>query len=118
MAGVRASTAEAPSLTFTVVDPGYRSVQFELLTVEDVAAAIRALIPDKHFSSNPIATRYVKETVDVLAPFCAELFNRSLTAGSVPSSFSAAYVTPLLKKVGLDPADISLYRLITNLSVL
>ena len=90
---------------------------FELLTVEDVAAAIRVL-PDKQCSSDPIATRYVKEAVDVLVPFCTELFNRSLTAGSVPSSFKAAYVTPLLKKVGMDPADVSSYRPISNLSVI
>ena len=117
VAGVRASTADAPSPTFTAVDPGCSFTHFELLTVEDVAAAIRAL-PDKQCSSDPIATRYVKEAVDVLAPFCTELFNRSLTAGSVPSSFKAAYVTPLLKKVGLDPADVSSYRPISNLSVM
>ena len=117
VAGVRASTADAPSPTFTAVDPGCSFTHFELLTVEDVAAAIRAL-PDKQCSSDPIATRYVKEAVDVLAPFCTELFNRSLTAGSVPSSFKAAYVTPLLKKAGLDPADVSSYRPISNLSVM
>ena len=118
VAGVRASTADAPSPTFTAVDPGCSFTRFELLTVEDVAAAIRAL-PDKQCSSDPIATRYVKEAVGVLAPFCTQLFNRSLTTGSVPSSFKAAYVTPLLKKVGLDPADDdSSYRPISNLSVM
>ena len=81
-----------------------------------MAAAIRAL-PDKQCPSDPIATRYVKEAVDVLAAFCTELFN-SLIIGSVPSSFKAAYVTPLLKKVGLDPADVSSYRPISNLSVM
>ena len=114
VAGVRASTADAPSPTFTAVDPGCSFTHFELLTVEDVAAAIRAL-PDKQCSSDPIATCYVKEAVDVLAPFCTELFNRSLTTGSVPASFKAAYVTPILKKVGLDPADVSSYRPISNL---
>ena len=45
-------------------------------------------------------------------------FVTALTTGSVPSSFKAAYVTPLLKKVGLDPADVSSYRPISNLSVM
>ena len=117
VAGVRASTADAPPPTFTEVDPGCSFTQFEMLTVEDVADAIRAL-PDKQCSSDPIATRMVKETVDVLAPFCTELFNRSLTTGSVPSSFKAASVTPLLKKVSLDPADVSSYRPNSNLSVM
>ena len=61
-----------------------------LFTVEDVAAAIRDLPDELQYSSDPIATRNVKEVVDVLAPFCTELFNRSLTTGSVPSSFKAA----------------------------
>ena len=38
--------------------------------------------------------------------------------GSVPSSFKAAYVTPLLKKPDLDLADPKSYRPIANLSVL
>ena len=104
VAGVRASTVDAPSPTFTAVDPGCSFTHFEFLTVGDVAAAIRAL-PGKQCSSDPIATRYVKEAVDVLAPFCTELFK-------------AVYVTPLLKKVGLDPADVSSYRPISNLSVM
>jgi len=37
--------------------------------------------------------------------------------GSVPSSFKAAYVTPLLKKPDLDSADPKSYRPIANLSV-
>ena len=106
-----------PQPTFTEVDPGCSFTQFEMLTVEDVADAICAL-PDKQCSSDPIATRYVKEAVGVLVPFCTELFNRSLTTGSVPSSFKAAYVTPFLKKVSLDPADVSSYRPISNLPVM
>ena len=38
--------------------------------------------------------------------------------GSVPASFKAAYITPLLKKPDLDPADPRSYRPIANLSVL
>ena len=39
-----------------------------------------------------------KESVDVLAPFLVELYNRSMSTGVVPAVFKAAYVTPLLKK--------------------
>ena len=35
----------------------------------------------------------------------------------MPSSFKSGYVTPLLKKAGLDAADVKSYRPITNLSV-
>ena len=38
--------------------------------------------------------------------------------GIVPSLFKEAYITPLLKKPDLDPADVKSYRPISNLSVL
>jgi len=41
----------------------------------------------------------------------------SLEHGSVPSSFKCAYITPLLKKAHLDPADVKSYRPTSNLSV-
>jgi hypothetical protein len=45
------------------------------------------------------------------------LFTRSFAAGTVPLSYKAAYVTPLLKKPDLDPADVRSYHPISNLSV-
>jgi hypothetical protein len=36
----------------------------------------------------------------------------------VPSRFKSAYITPLLKKADLDPADVKSYRPMSNLSVL
>jgi len=53
----------------------------------------------------------------MLAPFLVELFNRSLLYGSVPTAFKAAYITPLLKKPDLEPADVQSCRPISNLSV-
>jgi len=54
----------------------------------------------------------------VLAPFLVELFNRSVTLiGVVSTALKLAYITPLLKKVDLDPADARSYRPISNLSV-
>ena len=54
----------------------------------------------------------------MLAPFLVELLNRSLELGVVPSVFKSAYITPLLKKADLDPADAKSYRPISNLTVL
>ena len=59
-----------------------------------------------------------KQVIDLLASFVAELFSRSLAAGCFPSSFKVASITPVLKKQGLNPADASSYRPISNLSVL
>ena len=114
---MRSSTADAPPPTFTPVTPGFSLLDFRPLTTDDVVAAVRQL-PDKHLASDPVPTKLLKDNVHLLAPFLVTLFNRCLSLGSVPSSFKAAYVTPLLKKPDLDSADPKSYRPIANLSVL
>ena len=47
----------------------------------------------------------------------AEVFTRSLECGHFPSVYKAAYITPLLKKSGLDATDVRSYWPISNLSV-
>ncbi len=66
----------------------------------------------------PDANPSTEGHVEILAPFLVELFNRSLVQGIVPAAFRTAYITPLLKKSDLDPADPKSYRPISNLSVL
>jgi len=41
-----------------------------------------------------------------------------MALGVVPTLFKSAYITPLLKKLDLDPSDAKSYRPISNLSVL
>ena len=60
----------------------------------------------------------LKQIADVIAPFIVELFNRSLSEGHFPAVFKEAFITPVMKKPGLDAADTSSYRPISNLSVL
>ena len=90
---------------------------FVRLSVEHVAATARRL-PDKQGASDSLPTNLLKENVDVLAPFLAELFNRSLAQGAVPAVFKLAYVTPMPKKPDLDTAVSLSYRPMSNLSVL
>ena len=90
---------------------------FLTLSVDDVITAVRRL-PDKQCASDQLPTSMLREYVDVLAPFLVELFNSSLLQGAVPTVFKLAYITPLLKKLDLDPAQNKLYWLISNLSVL
>ena len=54
----------------------------------------------------------------MLAPYIVELCNRSLSTDVVPSALKTAYITPVLKKSGLDSADLNSYRPISNLPVL
>jgi len=116
VAGVSASTADAPPPSFTPAPTGCELRVFRPVTTTDVIRAVKAL-PGKQCSSDPFPTRLLKSNVDTLAPFLTELFNRSLSAGAVPTAFKAAYVTPLLKKSDLDPANVQLCRPIANLSV-
>ena len=112
IANIRTSTADAPPPSFVADPPASRLDSFRLLTVADVATAVHQL-PDKQCQSDPIPTRLLKQHIDLLAPFLTDLFNRSLSMGVVPTGFKSAYVTPLLKKADLDPADVKSYRLIS-----
>jgi len=45
----------------------------------------------------------LKQVVDLVAPFIAELFSRSLHTGYFPDIFRQAFITPIVKKPKLDP---------------
>ena len=63
-------------------------------------------------------TTLLKDNIKVLAPFLTDLFNKSLSTGTLPSIFKSAYITPCLKKPDLDTAEAKSYRPISNLTVL
>jgi hypothetical protein len=117
VAKVRSSTVGSPPPTFRPVRPGASLRAFSLLTTDDVITAVRRL-PDKSSAIDPIPTSIFKQLIDLIAPFVVELFNRSLAAGHFPAGFKEAFVTPIVKKPGLDATDVSSYRPITNLSTL
>jgi hypothetical protein len=117
VAAVQAATADAPTPSFTPNPTSNKLMDFRPVTVDDVIAAVHAL-PNKQCSSDPMTTKLLKDNIDILAPFVVDLFNRSLSTGSVPPVFKDAFVTPLLKKAGMDPTDVRSYRPISNLSVL
>jgi len=68
--------------------------------------------PAKHCSHDRVPTWLVKCTLPLLASIC----NASMTEGVFPDARNHAIVRPLLKKPMLDPAELSLYHLIFNLS--
>ena len=86
------------------------------MSVDEVLTAIRCL-PDKSSAADPIPVSALKQLSTTVAPFFAELFNRTLLRGHVPACFKSAFITPRLKKTGLNVADASSYRPISNLSV-
>jgi hypothetical protein len=74
--------------------------------------------PSKHSSIDPIPSWLLKQCVSLLAPFLTRLINRSIADSVVPECMKMALVVPILKKSHLDPADISNYRPVSNLSFL
>ena len=70
----------------------------------------------KSCSLDPVPTFIVREFVDLLLPYLTSMVNASLAQGRLPLSQRHVGVTPLLKKTGFDPADMSNFRLVSNLS--
>jgi len=117
IAGVRASTADAPPPYFVPAPSDCNLSAFRVPQTDDIVAIIRKL-PNKQCATDPIPTQLLKDNVDLLAPFLTELLNRSLSSGVFPKQFKTAFITPLLKNPDLDPSDGKSYRPISNLSVL
>lgn len=113
---IRSSTGHASAPTFSYARQGVELDSFQTMTVGDVEAAILRL-PDKTSAADPMPTSVLKRVADIVAPFLADLFNRSLAEGTFPSSYKEAFVTPIIKKSGLDVTDVTSYRPISNLAV-
>jgi len=84
-------------------------VSFAPVSVDDVVSAISHL-PDKSSAVDPLPVSVMKLVTEEIAPFLTELFNRSMSAGHFPVALKEAFITPALKKPGLDVANVQLYR--------
>ena len=113
VSGIRAATEgvglSAAATSTTVFEP--------VKTEADVRRVITAS-PSKSSSLHPIPTFLLKEVLQELRPFITALVNASLSQGRLPASQKQAIVTPLLKKAGMDVADMANYRPVSNLSFL
>ena len=69
-----------------------------------------------HCSLDAVPTFLVREFVDVLLHYLTSMVNASLAQGRLPTSQKHAIVMPLLKKTGLDTADMANFRPVSNLS--
>ena len=111
------TTSGSAPRTFCPTPSGAAFTQFAPLLPDDVSAAI-ARLSDKSSVTDPLPVHVLKDVSDVFTPFLMHLYNQSLSTGCVPASFKYSFVTPILKKTGLDKADPSSYRPISNLSVI
>ena len=86
-----------------------------------ISAAVQRLISNaacKSFELHPIPSWIIQKFAVELSPFIAALFNASMSGGYFPASQKIASITPILKKVSLDPLDLGNYRPISNLTFL
>ena len=96
---------------------GVNMDQFAAVTTDDVINCIRRL-PDKTSAADPLPTCWLKRMAVKVAPYLSAVFSRSLVGGRFPNAFKQAFITPILKKTGLDPDDVRSYRPISNSSVI
>ena len=113
---VRAATADCPPPTHPAASSTVTLTAFQPVSSDDLVTAILQL-PDKSCCVDTLPVPQLKLVADLIAPFLAELFNRSMSSATVPEVFKSALITPLLKKPDLDSADPRSYRPISNLSV-
>jgi hypothetical protein len=117
MARIRDSSADAPPPAFTDIPPGVGLPAFTAVTTADVTTIVRRL-PDKASAADPILTSVLKAISDFVSPYVTKLLNRLLVAGHFPAEFRRAFITPIVKRAGLDINDVDSYQPISNLSVL
>lgn len=98
---IQSNTAGVPPPVVRPAAPGVSFSNFSELLPEDVATAIGRL-PDKSSAVDPIPVPVLKGVADLLTPFLTHLFNRSLASGFFPVCFKDSFVTPILKKSGLN----------------
>jgi hypothetical protein len=88
-------------------------LQFQHGLVAEVCA-----LPDKCCAFNPFLTELCKSVADIIVLVLKVLVNRLLSIGCFSEKFKIAYITPLLNKSDLVPADAQSCRPIPNLWVL
>jgi hypothetical protein len=113
----QATAGSSPPSFMSLHMAGVQLDAFEPVTVDEVIRAIGQL-PNKMSAADPLSTDVLKNIADLVAPYISDLFNRSLNDGHVPLCFKRAFLTPIVKKPGLDPRQPSSYRPISNLSVI
>ena len=65
---------------------------------------------------DPAPTWLVVESVDELLPILSRIITTSLQSSTVPDKFNIGYISPLLKKPGLNSESLHNYRPVQNLS--
>ena len=89
--------------------------EFEPATEQEVLKLIKKSA-SKSCDLDPIPTWLLKLCTDQLLTVIAYIVNLSLSTSTVPPELKLAYVTPLIKKVLLDPEILKNFRPVSNLA--
>ena len=87
--------------------------QFSRITADDI---LRNAATIKNSKSGTLPGKFLKDTIYVVAPTLAFIFNRSLEEGIFPDNFKIARICPIYKDKG-SKSDPDNYRPISVLSV-
>ncbi|KAK2172336.1 hypothetical protein NP493_968g00004 [Ridgeia piscesae] len=71
--------------------------------------------PPKSCNLDPAPTWLVKDTINELLPIVSHIVVTSLQSSVMPEKYKTSYISPLLKKTGLNPESLLNYRPISNL---
>jgi hypothetical protein len=98
---VRRATCGSPQPSFSLNPFSSSLRQFQGASSDDVATIIYQL-PDKSSAADPLPTSVLKDTADLVSPYVARLFNRSVSSSQFPTKFKQTFITPIVKKPGSD----------------
>jgi len=112
---VRASTAGHLTPVGHVLGCTCRMSSFRPCSQAEVRRTIMKS-PVKSCSLDPVPTFLLREFVDSLLPFVTCMVNASLRQGRLPKSQCHAIVVPVLKKPGLNTADMANFRPVSNVT--
>ena len=111
---IRGSSEGAP-IPYVMVPMTERLTSFKPVTSDDVSQMLKRC-PTKQCSLDPLPTWLIKEAAESMSPILAKMINASLLSSEFPVEHKHAVVTPIVKKPGLDAAQLASYRPISNLS--
>ena len=90
---------------------------FHALSRDQILKLIHASKPTTA-AVDPVSTKFVLESTNVLLPVFQKIINVSLESGTVPRVFKKAVVQPLIKKSNLDPEVLGNSCRVSNLPYL
>ena len=86
---------------------------FEQLSNSDVAKIIGNL-SSKSCSLDTLPSWLIKQNLDCLLPIISRIVNSSLVSGVFPETLKHSIITPIIKKVTMDPNILKSYRPVAN----